>query len=394
MIEYHYELNADFGEERDRAERLACRLPRFHVRDGHSLLVPENVAPAKGQHLGRAAQAHESAQYYNQPPYRVRAGINDFGRLVSGHEVIARPIRRVLAAKPTNGLRVDNSCFTAAPKNCFAQATVTRVSESCRRMVLFAVSNSFEGVGQWESGRALSTNSARRPVACPANIVSDSFVPRCFPLLGDEPTTAAVQRLLNALAGDTPPEPIVRELLDRAVCRLEVLSAAQLHRSYPRLARPPLNLQTNELLGGVVAGLIPAMRKVRPRTPREFFGLAAQHIRWQLNDLARLLDQRSAVLMLDEGGVPAPPSTGSVLTPNARRMLEAIDGLPEEEREAFNLIRVQGLTYPEAAEVLAVSVKTVQRRVNRARLLLAERLDDLRPASSASETPPGDTPSP
>ena len=210
--------------------------------------------------------------------------------------------------------------------------------------------------------------------------------------MGEEATTAAVQRLLNALAGDTPPEPIVRDLLDRAVRRLQLLCAAQLHRSYPRLTQPPLNLQTDELLGGVVAGLIAAMRKVRPRTVREFFGLAAQHMRWQLNDLARLLDQQSAVLALDSGGVPSPPSSGSVLTPNARRMLEAIDGLPEDEREAFNLIRVQGLTHPEAAEVLGVSVATVQRRLNRARLLLAEQLDDLRPDPPTPEPPPGDTP--
>jgi RNA polymerase sigma factor (sigma-70 family) len=212
--------------------------------------------------------------------------------------------------------------------------------------------------------------------------------------MGDEPTTAAVQRLLNALAEDTPAEPIVRELLDRAVSRLQVLCAAQLHRSYPRLTQPPLNLQTDELLGGVVAGLIAAMRKVRPRTVREFFGLAAQHMRWQLNDLARRLDEQSAVLALDEGGVPSPPSGGSTLTPNAHRMLEAIDGLPEDEREAFNLVRVQGLTHPEAAEVLGVSVATVKRRLNRGRLLLAEQLDDLRPGPAAPETPPGDTPSP
>jgi RNA polymerase sigma-70 factor (ECF subfamily) len=212
--------------------------------------------------------------------------------------------------------------------------------------------------------------------------------------MGDEPTTAAVQRLLNALAADTPPEPIVRELLDRAVRRLQLLSGALLHRSYPRLTQPPLNLQTDELLGGVVAGLISAMRKVRPRTTREFFGLAAQHMRWQLNDLARLLDEHSAVLELDDGGVPSPPSGGSTLTPNARRMLEAIDGLPEDEREAFNLIRIQGLMQPEAAEVLGVSVKTVQRRLNRARRLLAEELADLRPGPHTTEPPPGDTPSP
>jgi RNA polymerase sigma factor (sigma-70 family) len=212
--------------------------------------------------------------------------------------------------------------------------------------------------------------------------------------MGEEPTTAAVQRLLNALAGDTPPEPIVRELLDRAVRRLQLLSGSLLHRRYPRLTQPPLNLSTDELLGGVVAGLTTAMRKVRPRTAREFFGLAAQHMRWQLNDLARLLDEQSAVLELDDGGVPAPPSSASMLTPNARRMLEAIDGLPGDEREAFNLVRVQGLTSPEAAEVLGVSVSTVQRRLNRARLLLAERLDDLRPGPPAPEAPPGDTPPP
>jgi RNA polymerase sigma factor (sigma-70 family) len=212
--------------------------------------------------------------------------------------------------------------------------------------------------------------------------------------MSEEPTTAAVQRLLDALAGDTPPEPIVRELLDRAVRRLQLLCAAQLHRSYPRLTQPPLNMQTDELLGGVVAGLIAAMRKVRPRTVREFFGLATQHMRWQLNDLARLLDGQAAVLALDDGGVPSPPSGGSTLTPNARRMLEAIDDLPEEEREAFNLIRVQGLTQPEAAEVLGVSVATVKRRLNRARLLLAEKLDDLRPGLPTPEPPPEDTPPP
>jgi len=39
-------------------------------------------------------------------------------------------------------------------------------------------------------------------------------------------------------------------------------------------------------------------------------------------------------------------------------------------------------------------VKTVQRRLNRARLLLAEQLADLRPAApSATPEPPGETPS-
>ena len=45
--------------------------------------------------------------------------------------------------------------------------------------------------------------------------------------------------------------------------------------------------------------------------------------------------------------------------------------------------------------MVGVSAKTVQRRLNRARLLLAERLADLRPTTPGGSTPPpGDTPPP
>ena len=70
--------------------------------------------------------------------------------------------------------------------------------------------------------------------------------------MSDEHTTAVVQRYLDELGGDSPAEPIVRALLDRAVRRLHLLCATLLHRSYPRLTRPPLNLQADELLGAVV----------------------------------------------------------------------------------------------------------------------------------------------
>jgi RNA polymerase sigma-70 factor (ECF subfamily) len=74
-------------------------------------------------------------------------------------------------------------------------------------------------------------------------------------------------------------------------------------------------------------------------------------------------------------------------------MLGAIEGLPEEEREVFDLVGIQGLTHAEAATVVGVSEKTVQRRLNRARLLLAEQLVDLRRATSSEPMPPlGDTP--
>jgi RNA polymerase sigma-70 factor (ECF subfamily) len=211
----------------------------------------------------------------------------------------------------------------------------------------------------------------------------------------EEPTTVILQRYLDALPGDPAAEPIIRELLDRAAGRLRRLCSALLHRSYPRLTRPPVNLETDELLSGVVAGLLTALRTTRPPTVRRFFALANQHMRWQLNDLARRLDQRQAAAALPESGIAAPPaSTASGLSPDGRRMLGAIERLPEEEREVFDLVGIQGLTHAEAATVVGVSEKTVQRRLNRARLLLAEQLADLCPATPSDSPQPGDTPVP
>jgi RNA polymerase sigma factor (sigma-70 family) len=204
--------------------------------------------------------------------------------------------------------------------------------------------------------------------------------------MSDEHTTAAVQRYLNALAGDKPAEPIVRALLDRAVRRLQLLCANLLHRKYRRLTLPPLNLQPDEMLSAVVERLLKAMRSVRPQTVRQFFALVNQHMRWELNDLARRLDEHPVAVELHDEIVPAPSSSDSALTPDGRRMLETIDKLPEEEREVFDLLRIQGLTQGEAAEVLGVSAKTVQRRLNRSLLLLAKELDDLRPSEDDKVT--------
>jgi RNA polymerase sigma-70 factor (ECF subfamily) len=211
----------------------------------------------------------------------------------------------------------------------------------------------------------------------------------------DEPTTVIIQRYLDALPGDVDDERAIRELLERAADSLRPLCSRFLHKHYPRLTRPPVNLETDELLGGVVAGLLKALRTTRPPTVRRFFALANQHIRWQLIDLARRQDERPAAAELAESEFAASPaSTASRLSPDGLRMLEVIEGLPEDEREVFDLVGIQELTHGEAATVVGVSEKTVRRRLNRARLLLAERLADLRPATSCEPSPPGEAPSP
>jgi RNA polymerase sigma factor (sigma-70 family) len=204
--------------------------------------------------------------------------------------------------------------------------------------------------------------------------------------MSQEHTTAVVQRYLDELDGHSSAEPIVRALLDRSVRRLHLMCAALLHRSYPRLTRPPLNLQAEELLGAVAERLLKALREARPRTVRQLFALANQHMRWELNDLARRLDEQPAAAELREELVPSPASSVSGLTPDGLRMLRAIDELPEDQREVFDLVRIQGLTQVEAAELLGVSTVTVKRRLSRGLRHLAEQLADLRPGEEPPES--------
>ena len=235
------------------------------------------------------------------------------------------------------------------------------------------------------AGRQIQQSRARmRSLAAQRG---DRFCARHIPM-DESGTTAAVQCYLDQLAGvsgDSPAGPVIRELLGRSVNRLSVLCASMLHRSYPRLTHPPLNLRSEELLSAVVERLLKALRKTRPQSVRQFFAMANQHIRWELNDLAQRLDEKAPVAEFVEGLFPAPFSSGSGISLDGRRMLEAIENLPDEEREVFSLIRIQGMTQVEAAEIASVSSKTIQRRLNRSLILLSKSLADLRPSEGPGE---------
>ncbi len=199
-------------------------------------------------------------------------------------------------------------------------------------------------------------------------------------MMEENRTTIEVQRYLDQLAvlnGDSDAKPVISALLGRSAGRLGQLCSALLHRSYPRLARPPLGLTAEELLGAVVERLLRALRQTRPETVRGFLALAGKHMRWELNDLARRLDEQGAPVDIHEFDFPAPQSSDAALGAATRRILDAIDELPGDEREAFDLVRIHGLTHTEASEILDVSTKTVQRRLNRALHMLADALADL-----------------
>ena len=230
---------------------------------------------------------------------------------------------------------------------------------------------------------AYALGARQRTVPGPSRVTR----PVEYPAMSEDVrTTAIVQRYLNDLHGESPAEPIIRDLLSHATGRLHTLCVSMLARDYPRLARPPLNLQADEMLSGLVERLLKAMQKTRPPTVRQFFGLVNQHMRWELNDLARRLDERSRTVELRDEVVPAPENSGSGLSPNTRRMLQAIESLPDEDRESFELVRIQGMSASEAAGIVGATERTVQRRLNRAVLRLMGILEDLRPPEKVGGT--------
>ena len=103
--------------------------------------------------------------------------------------------------------------------------------------------------------------------------------------------------------------------------------------------------------------------------------------------MARRLDERPGAVELPEELADAAVSSQTGLTPDARRIFEAIDRLPDDEREVFDLVRIQGMSQAEAARVLEVSPMTVMRRLNRGLQTLSATLPDLYPQFDEPDLP-------
>ncbi len=85
------------------------------------------------------------------------------------------------------------------------------------------------------------------------------------------------------------------------------------------------------------------------------------------------------------------PDKDEALTPDVDQQLDAedlrtalhtaIEQLPDRTRQVFILCKGHGLTYPQVAEALGISVKTVEAQMGRAFRILRQRLGKFLPPS-------------
>lgn len=189
-------------------------------------------------------------------------------------------------------------------------------------------------------------------------------------------------RLLDLLRqGD---EQARHRLVAHACERLRILTSRML-KGYPGVRRWE---QTDDVLQNALLRLCRALEAKTPESPRHFYNLAALQIRRELIDLAhhhlgpqghgakhhtdsagKAADDRGGALD-GQQGEDGGPATLEAWT----HFHETVERLPDEERELFGLLWYEEMTQEEAALVLGVSLRTVKRRWQAARLKLAEAL--------------------
>jgi RNA polymerase sigma-70 factor (ECF subfamily) len=189
----------------------------------------------------------------------------------------------------------------------------------------------------------------------------------CIHVRADAPTAALIDRLR---AGD----PHARDaLIAHTGERLRRLARRML-RGYPHVGRWE---QTDDVLQGALLRLCRAVEAAPPESARHFYNLATLQIRRELLDLAdRYQGPHGA------GANHHTDPTGGAVAGRAAacdgpetvaewaEFHRHVERLPAEEREVFDLVWYEGLTQEDAAAVLGVSLRTLKRRWQAARLAL------------------------
>lgn len=150
--------------------------------------------------------------------------------------------------------------------------------------------------------------------------------------------------------------------------------------------------QTDDVFQKAVLRLCRALKTVYPGSTRDLIRLSAAQVRRELQNLSRHYRSRPRMLALGEemsgrvvsdhsvpGGLSvldlqAPSSNGVMRLDLWTEFHEAAAGLPEPQKEVFDLVWYHGLSQSEVVSVQGVSVRTIKKRWNAARLAIYDAM--------------------
>lgn len=182
-----------------------------------------------------------------------------------------------------------------------------------------------------------------------------------------EGSTTQIQALLDLAAEGNADA--YDDLIALASERLLRLTRKMLRR-YPHLRRWE---QTDDIFQNAAIRLHRSLSEVKPASVRAFFGLAATQIRRSLIDLCRhhfgplghaAKHETQQVGAANGDRIEDQPDTTEPQEAMASwaAFHESVENLPADQREVFQILWYGGLEQKQAAELLGISVSTVQRR--------------------------------
>ncbi len=170
------------------------------------------------------------------------------------------------------------------------------------------------------------------------------------------------------------------KLIEQQRFRLEHLARRMLP-GYPKVRA---QVQTDDVVLKACARLLNALKKMKkpPESRRHFTNLGSQQIQRELIDLARHFSKWPHEPLDEAAGIVAPDPGIHEEMENLELWAtfhEALESLPDEEREVMKLWFYQGFTDVEVAEILGVDPSTARRRRLRALNKIREKMGDWLP---------------
>jgi RNA polymerase sigma-70 factor (ECF subfamily) len=172
----------------------------------------------------------------------------------------------------------------------------------------------------------------------------------------------------------------VNDLLRAVGGRLERLARRML-KGFPNVKRWA---DADDVLQGASLRLLRTLEQIRPASTRDFFNLAAVHIRRELLDLARHFHGPLGVGANHASVSPEAVGHPVEAVPDPRDDAEelerwtafhtAVEALPVEQREVVSLAFYHGWTHEQISDLLQVTDRTIRRHWAAACLALAQQL--------------------
>ncbi len=189
-------------------------------------------------------------------------------------------------------------------------------------------------------------------------------------------TTARIQSNLGRIADGEGRTFARDELLDSAIRRIRQMVRKEIARS-PGVTRWE---EEDDLVQEVLIRVDRAVQDAQPEHVGQFFLIVGQHVRWAAVDMIRKHFGshglgRNYRTNVEPAAIAGQPVVNPDVQIDSVKLHEAVDRLDDELKDTWILHVYSGLRQEAIAELLKVSTKTVQRRIARAKLRLAEMLE-------------------